>query len=130
MALGQDLAFQLKAADVVYLIGDLGAGKSTLARALIRRLTHEAQDVPSPSFSLMEIYEAAEFNILHVDLYRLKSPEEIYEIGLFELAAEAVSLIEWPQHLEHLGFDEFIEIRLETTPDYRLAHIRKHNGRY
>jgi tRNA threonylcarbamoyladenosine biosynthesis protein TsaE len=113
--LGAKIAPLLRAGDVVYLRGGLGMGKSSLARGLIRALTAPDQDVPSPTFTLMQIYAAADFDVLHLDLYRLTDPEEAYELGLDELAPASVLLIEWPDRLGHLGFDDRLEIGLEMA---------------
>ncbi|MDC7682961.1 tRNA (adenosine(37)-N6)-threonylcarbamoyltransferase complex ATPase subunit type 1 TsaE [Asticcacaulis sp. BYS171W] len=113
IAYGAWLAGELKAGDVVYLLGDLGAGKSTLARGLIRALTSPDEDVPSPTFTLVQTYEGQSVDIAHFDLYRLTDPEEIYEVGLFELAETHICLIEWPQRLGHLGFDAPWVVRLK-----------------
>lgn len=115
LRLGAELAPRLRAGDVVYLRGDLGMGKSSLARGLIRALTSPDQDVPSPTFTLMQAYEAPDFDIAHLDLYRLTDPEEAYELGLDELLPSAVLLIEWPDRLGHLGFDDRLEISLEQA---------------
>jgi tRNA threonylcarbamoyladenosine biosynthesis protein TsaE len=117
-ALGQALAERLSVGDVVYLKGDLGSGKSTLARALIRALTHADQEVPSPTFTLIQTYEGqGGLEIAHLDLYRLKTPDEAHEIGVFELQPEALTLIEWPENLGYLGFDDHLEISLDRPED-------------
>lgn len=113
MALGAAIAPALRAGDVVYLHGELGMGKSTLARALIRALTVPDMDVPSPTFTLLQTYEAANFDIVHLDLYRLTAPEDSYELGLDEMLDHSVLLIEWPSRLGHLGFDDRLDISLE-----------------
>lgn len=109
---GAELGAQLKAGDVVYLAGDLGAGKSTLARGLIRSLTSPDQEVPSPTFTLVQTYEGRDFDIAHFDLYRLETPEDIYETGLFDMTEDHLCLIEWPERLGHLGFDTPRIVRL------------------
>ncbi len=113
--LGALIAPHLKPGDVVYLRGDLGMGKSALARGLIRALTTSDQDVPSPTFTLIQSYAAPAFELLHLDLYRLKAPEEVHELGLDEALPHAVLVIEWPDRLAHLGFDDRLDIRLERT---------------
>jgi tRNA threonylcarbamoyladenosine biosynthesis protein TsaE len=114
--LGALIAAQLRSSDVVYLHGDLGMGKSSLARGLIRALTHPDQDVPSPTFTLIQSYDAPDFEILHLDLYRLTAPEDAYELGLDDALSHAVLVIEWPDRLGHLGFDDRLDISLEL-PD-------------
>jgi tRNA threonylcarbamoyladenosine biosynthesis protein TsaE len=99
-ALGRAVAAALRAGEAVCLFGPLGAGKSTLARALIRALTTPDEDVPSPTFTLVQFYEGARLNVAHFDLYRLSSPDEAYEIGLDEALDEGAAVIEWPERLE------------------------------
>ncbi|ESQ75807.1 tRNA (adenosine(37)-N6)-threonylcarbamoyltransferase complex ATPase subunit type 1 TsaE [Asticcacaulis sp. AC402] len=114
-ALGAKIAPQLKTGDVVYLTGALGIGKSSLARGLIRALTSADQDVPSPTFTLVQAYEAADFTLLHLDLYRLESPDEAYELGLDDALPSSVLVIEWPDRLGHLGYDDRLDIVLELA---------------
>ena len=101
--LGQAIAPLLRPGESVLLYGPLGMGKSTLARGLIRALTHPDEDVPSPTFTLVQFYEshAPERGppIAHFDLYRLTRPQEAFEIGLDEALDEGVALIEWPERL-------------------------------
>ncbi len=95
--LGEDLAMALRPGDVFALQGDLGAGKSTLARALIRALADDiALDVPSPTFTLVQSYETR-IPVHHFDLYRLGSADELDELGLDEALVQGAALIEWPQ---------------------------------
>ena len=133
-ALGARIGQTLKTGDIIYLTGDLGAGKSCLARGLIRSRTSADQEVPSPTFTLVQAYEADGVEIAHFDLYRLTDPEEVYEIGLFELAETCACLIEWPQRLGHLGFEDYLEIHLEAGQDEaghqgRIATLTPH-GQY
>jgi tRNA threonylcarbamoyladenosine biosynthesis protein TsaE len=93
------LAPLLCAGDVVALEGDLGAGKTAFARALIRELTGGEEEVPSPTFTLLQTYEAPDFDIWHFDLYRLEKPEDAFELGIEDAMAEGVTLIEWPDRL-------------------------------
>ncbi len=134
--LGALIAPFLHAGDVVYLTGDLGMGKSTLARGLIRALTTADQDVPSPTFTLVQTYDTAAFVLWHLDLYRLTDPEETLELGLDDALADGALLIEWPDRLGHFGFDARLDISLEqanhTNSPYgegRIAHL-KPQGRF
>ncbi len=90
------LAAVLRPGDTVALSGDLGAGKTTLARAMLRALGW-AGDVPSPTYTLVQPYDLEAFPVWHVDLYRLEDPHEAEALGLFE--TEAALLIEWPERL-------------------------------
>jgi tRNA threonylcarbamoyladenosine biosynthesis protein TsaE len=99
-SLGARLAAGLREGDVLALSGDLGAGKTALARALIRAASNEEDaEVPSPTFTLVQTYECRNFEIWHFDLYRLAKPDDALELGIDEAFADAVSLIEWPERL-------------------------------
>ncbi len=95
--LGARLASLLRQGDALCLSGPLGAGKTTLARGLIRALTTPDEEVPSPTFTLVQFYETAAFALAHFDLYRLSDPDEASEVGLDETLDVGVALIEWPQ---------------------------------
>lgn len=95
---GQKLSSIAKKGDVFALYGTLGMGKSVLARAFVQKLCGQ-QDVPSPTFTLLQSYEAPDFEVFHFDLYRIKSAEEIFEIGVEEAIYSGVSLIEWPEKM-------------------------------
>ena len=97
--LGVAIARALRPGEAVCLSGPLGAGKSTLARALIRTLTTPDEDVPSPTFTLVQFYEGRGLKIAHFDLYRLTDPDEAYEIGLDEALEDGAAVIEWPERL-------------------------------
>lgn len=98
-ALGARLAPVLRAGDILALWGDLGAGKSTLARGLIQAAMGEEIDVPSPTFTLVQIYELPDMDLWHMDLYRLENPEDVFELGVEDAFADAASLIEWPERM-------------------------------
>ena len=125
-ALGARIAPLLAPGEAVLLYGPLGMGKSTLARGLIRALTRPDEDVPSPTFTLVQFYESAP-PIAHFDLYRLSRPEEAFEIGLDEALDDGAALIEWPERLGDdpggmLGPDRLIIILEEDGPA-RLATV-------
>src|SRR5581483_276229 len=93
----RDIAIALQPGDLVTLSGDLGAGKTTFARALIRYLAGDQSiEVPSPTFTLMQTYELPRFVLVHADFYRLSGAAELGELGFDDLPAGAVMLIEWP----------------------------------
>jgi tRNA threonylcarbamoyladenosine biosynthesis protein TsaE len=128
--LGEAVARVLQAGDVVCLSGPLGAGKSTLARALIRALTTPDEDVPSPTFTLVQFYEGPRLKVAHFDLYRLTDPDEAYEIGLDEALEEGAALIEWPERLEgRLQGDRLdIELALADGANGRRVRIVPHGA--
>lgn len=128
--LGAALAGVLRDGEAICLEGPLGAGKSTLARALVRTLTTPDEDVPSPTFTIVQFYEAAAFPLAHFDLYRLSSPDEAFEIGLDEALDEGAVLIEWPQRLAgRLPPDRLdIEISLEDGGEARRARLTPHGA--
>jgi tRNA threonylcarbamoyladenosine biosynthesis protein TsaE len=98
-ALAARLAVIARAGDVIALNGDLGAGKTAFARAFIRARGDAGEEVPSPTFTLVQIYEGAGPAIWHFDLYRLTRADEAWELGVEEAFASGISLIEWPDRL-------------------------------
>jgi tRNA threonylcarbamoyladenosine biosynthesis protein TsaE len=97
--LGALLSTRLRSGNTVLLHGPIGAGKTHLARALIQARLGRAEDVPSPSFTLVQTYGAAGDEIWHADLYRLTHPDDVLELGLEDVFATAICLIEWPDRL-------------------------------
>jgi tRNA threonylcarbamoyladenosine biosynthesis protein TsaE len=124
--LGKVLAGEVQPRDVVALWGDLGAGKTSLARALIQALlaAHGLQeDVPSPTFTLVQTYQAGGLPIWHADLYRLSHPDELLELGLEEALEKGLLLIEWPDRMEGDLPSERLDVALEEAGDARLARL-------
>jgi tRNA threonylcarbamoyl adenosine modification protein YjeE len=124
-ALGRRLAATLRPGDLVLLSGGLGAGKTALARAMIRELAGDTGlDVPSPSFALVQPYEAPGGPVLHADLYRLSEAREIDELGLFD-RAEAIVLVEWPERAPELATRAALTVTLSIPTDGkgRLAEM-------
>lgn len=119
-ALGARIGEAARPGDVVALMGDLGAGKTTLARGLIRRLTGPETEAPSPTFTLVQSYAAPAFTIWHFDLYRLKDSGEARELGLEE-AVDGLAVIEWPERLGRDLPHARLEVRLFFTADGRIG---------
>ncbi|MBS0538014.1 MAG: tRNA (adenosine(37)-N6)-threonylcarbamoyltransferase complex ATPase subunit type 1 TsaE [Proteobacteria bacterium] len=119
--LGATLAARLKPGDVVGLKGGLGAGKTTLARAILRAAANDpALIVPSPTFTLVEVYETPAGTFWHFDLYRLETPEQVFELGWEEACAEGIVLLEWPERLGPL-LPKHLSVTLEIDGDGRRA---------
>ncbi|WP_135080813.1 tRNA (adenosine(37)-N6)-threonylcarbamoyltransferase complex ATPase subunit type 1 TsaE [Terasakiella sp. SH-1] len=98
-ALAHKLAYMAMPGDVIALHGNLGVGKSVFARAFIRALTSVDEEVPSPTFTLVQIYEAEVAELYHFDMYRLDSPDDCLELGVEEAFMDGVSLVEWPDKI-------------------------------
>ena len=123
------LAPALGAGDVIALSGDLSAGKTELARALIRDLLDDPNaDVPSPTFTLVQTYDTPHgLTIYHVDLYRLNGPDDCLELGLDDAFESGLSLIEWPDRLgSHLPQDHLAIQMVELAGGHRQAELSGH----
>jgi tRNA threonylcarbamoyladenosine biosynthesis protein TsaE len=111
--LGAALAARLRRRDLVALEGGLGAGKTTLARAILRAASGDPSlIVPSPTFTLAEVYETKHTSFWHFDLYRLEQPEQVFELGWEEARAEGVALVEWAERLGGLLPQDRLTVRL------------------
>ena len=123
-ALATRLARLVRRGDVIALKGELGAGKTSFARAFIRA-RGGTEEVPSPTFTLVQIYELADGAIWHFDCYRLREPEEAWELGIEDAFLDGISLIEWPTRLGPLLPKRRLDIALlpGASPDARRAKI-------
>lgn len=120
--LGAALAARLRPRDVVALEGGLGAGKTTLARAILRAAAGDpALIVPSPTFTLVEVYETPAASWWHFDLYRLEQPEQVFELGWEEARADGVALVEWAERLGPLLPRKRLTVRLAIAGEGRHA---------
>ena len=115
-AAGADLAVKLRAGDVITLAGELGAGKTTLVRGLLKALGHEGE-VPSPSFAIVQPYEDLPLPVLHADLYRLEHPDELQELGLDDILGDGALLVEWPEKAGAAIWPQALRLGLEVAPD-------------
>lgn len=117
------LAPRLNAGDAVMLHGPLGAGKSHFARALIRQRLGYMEDIPSPSFTLVQVYDDGATEIWHADLYRLSHPDDVLELGLAEAFATAICLVEWPERLGPLAPPDALHVHLNPQDEGRQARL-------
>src|SRR5271154_356194 len=123
-----DIASALEPGDLVTLSGDLGAGKTTFARALIRYLAgDETIEVPSPTFTLIQTYDLPRFTLVHADLYRLSGAAELAELGFEDLPEGAVVMMEWPDRAAGFLPPDRLDITFTMTPQLG-AEVR--NARY
>jgi tRNA threonylcarbamoyladenosine biosynthesis protein TsaE len=114
-AAGQALAERLQAGDVVTLSGPLGVGKTALARAILGRLGHVGE-VPSPTFAIVQPYEALHPPVWHVDLYRIEDPSELDELGL-DASGDGVLLVEWPERAGDDSWPDALQLTIDFAPD-------------
>ena len=125
---GSELAMSLKPGDIVSLQGDLGAGKTALARAVIRALAEDpALEVPSPTFAIIQPYETPRGPVLHADLYRLADASEVDELGLLD-DPEAIVLVEWAERAPQIVDGVTVVVHLDIPPGGagRMVTVRRH----
>ena len=122
-AYGARIAARLRIGDVVALSGGLGAGKTTLARAVLAAMGHEGE-VPSPTFTIVQQYDALDPPVVHADFYRLEHPDEADELGLDEYRAGAALLAEWPDNAGGFAHEAgCLSIMLESVGEGRVATV-------
>ena len=123
-ALGRAIAPHLVASDVVLLSGEIGAGKSCFARAIIRARLGQETEVPSPTYTLVQTYDDADVTIWHADLYRISGASDVLELGLLEAADIAISIVEWPEHAGNVWSDTALHMQFLPKEDGRQVQIR------
>jgi tRNA threonylcarbamoyladenosine biosynthesis protein TsaE len=116
MKAGAALAKALRPGDVVTLSGPLSAGKTTLVRGLLKALGHKGE-VPSPSFAIVQPYDALDPPVWHVDLYRIETPDEMAELGLEDIMDEGVLVVEWPEHAGNGAWPWALALSLQPLED-------------
>ncbi|MGB1034822.1 MAG: tRNA (adenosine(37)-N6)-threonylcarbamoyltransferase complex ATPase subunit type 1 TsaE [Paracoccaceae bacterium] len=109
--------------DTVLLTGDIGAGKTHFARALIQSRLLYPEDVPSPTFTLVQVYDAEGAEVWHCDLYRLTAPEQVIELGLDEAMDHAICLIEWPDRLGDMTPAHALSLSFCVDPQNEAARM-------
>lgn len=125
--LGARLAAMLRAGDAVCLWGDLGTGKTTFARGAVLAMVPDAQDVTSPTYNLMHVWEGADFAIWHADLYRLEQLQDIEELGLLDAFEDTVSLIEWPDRMGGYAPENRLDVMFTRNGNAHEVEFRPHS---
>jgi tRNA threonylcarbamoyladenosine biosynthesis protein TsaE len=125
---GAAVAGALRKGEAVCLTGPLGAGKSVLARGLIRKIAPQESDIPSPTFTLAQFYRGEKLAVAHFDLYRLERADEAFELGLDEALAEGAAVIEWAEKLgRHLPRHR-LDIDMAVDGEARHVSLRPHGA--
>ena len=121
----------IKIGDIITLRGNLGVGKTTLSKFIINSLTDKKKYITSPTFNLVTIYDSGKCEIWHFDLYRLESPNDVFELGIEDAFERAISIIEWPEIIEDiLPFEKIIDAKISygETETERLIQINDYRG--
>jgi len=124
--LAQHVAGTLGIGDVLLLQGPVGAGKTTFARAALKSILLEDEDIPSPTFTLVQTYETTRGPLWHCDLYRISSAAELEELGLTEAFEEAICLIEWPEVLGNHAPSTAMTLTIAPNSDGTARSVRAH----
>lgn len=123
ISFAKKFAKTLKGDEIIALWGTLGMGKTVFTKAIIQELTGRKEDVPSPTFTLLQTYDTPLGEVFHFDFYRLKSPEEAYEIGIEDAFESGVCLIEWPEKIGGLLPKRAINIYFKMTDKGRQISV-------
>lgn len=108
---GKIISKLIKVGDIIFLSGEMGSGKTFLARSIITSLLKEEIEIPSPTFTIIQEYECKEFTIAHADLYRIKNKNELEALGIDEILEKGSILIEWPEKLKNTYENDTLEIK-------------------
>lgn len=127
-ALGARVERALRPGEAVCLHGPLGAGKTSFARGLVRAATTPDEEVPSPTFTLVQSYAGARFPVAHFDLYRLEDAAEADELGLEEALDGGVAVIEWPERLGAAQPPDRLDVEIEFAEPGRRARLTGHGA--
>jgi tRNA threonylcarbamoyladenosine biosynthesis protein TsaE len=127
-ALAARLAAVARPADIIALKGELGTGKTAFARAFIRALGN-ADEVPSPTFTLVQVYDVGPTAIWHFDLYRIRAPEDAWELGIEDAFSAGISLVEWPERLGPLLPERRLEITFSFGDQPWVRHVSLDPGK-
>jgi tRNA threonylcarbamoyladenosine biosynthesis protein TsaE len=123
LGLGRTIGSAMRPGEATLLEGALGAGKTTLARGMIEAWLGRPEEAPSPTYTLVEVYEGARGALAHADLYRLDRQEDVDELGLAEMLGEGALVIEWPDRLGAWRPRNRLEVRIDFLPEGRLLTI-------
>jgi tRNA threonylcarbamoyladenosine biosynthesis protein TsaE len=128
--LAREISTFLEKGDVLALYGNLGVGKSTFARALIQNLTSETQEVPSPTFTIVQVYNSKKADLWHFDFYRLQDSSDALELNIEEAFFEGISLIEWPERIADLLPSHHLKINISEVSNtlYRKITLQGSSG--
>jgi len=124
ISFAKKFAKNLKGNEIIALWGTLGMGKTVFAKAVIQELTGRKEEVPSPTFTLLQTYDTPLGEVFHFDFYRLKSPEEAYEIGIEDAFDSGISLIEWPEKIGNLLPKRAIAVRFKMADKGREIEVK------
>ncbi len=130
--LARAIAAEVERGEAILLSGELGAGKTHFARAFIGHLSGDGGEVPSPTFTLVQVYETGLGPIWHVDLYRMSDPRDVDELGLEEGLSEGIAIIEWPERMAGFPTANRLHVTLDfdaADPGARAARLSGH-GRW
>jgi tRNA threonylcarbamoyl adenosine modification protein YjeE len=109
--------------DIFALYGTLGVGKTTFARAFIKKMT-QAKEIPSPTFTLVQSYPYNDIEINHLDLYRIKDPQDVFELGFEDMLHNGITLIEWPEKADYLLPKDIFIVEIKMTDNVRTVNVK------